>query len=315
MVTRIMDMGKKFKQRDKTLHIAIELVDRYFLDRKSQSDKDIQSMSPRVITVFVTTCFLIASKYDEIDDRLVFINDVQSYYKRLPGGPSTIGGAPTYTDIVECERLLLKFFEWDLGFVMPIHFIEMFLANGVLFESEYNKNISKTKQTAKKISARCYEILDEMIRQKDCFKNQGFSGNQVASMVVYTARQEVLNLTRARHIWPKELQLISRQTDKQVKKLARKYRAGNRIHRIEPFEDNAAAIQKMNHGILTDQSKQLYKMNDPSLVSPKASVAVRDHLISSEKISVDIPVAQIVIPAARKRTGAADGRKTIDQTS
>ena len=54
---------------------------------------------------------------------------------------------------------------------------------------------------------------------------------------------------------PKELQLISRQTDKQVKKLARKYRAGNRIHRVEPFEDNAAPIQKINHGILADQSK------------------------------------------------------------
>jgi hypothetical protein len=93
---------------------------------------------------------------------------------------------------------------------MPIHYIEMFLANGVLFESEHNKNISKTKQTALKISSKCYEILDEMIRQKSCFKNQGFSGNQVASMIVYTARQEVLNLTRARHIWPKELQLISR---------------------------------------------------------------------------------------------------------
>ena len=44
-------------------------------------------------------------------------------------------------------------------------------------------------------------------------------------------------------------------------------------------------------------------------------MAVRDHLISSEKISVDIPVAQIVIPAARKRTGAVEGRKAKDATS
>jgi hypothetical protein len=32
----------------------------------------------------LTTCFLIASKYDEIDDHLVFINDVQRYYQRIP---------------------------------------------------------------------------------------------------------------------------------------------------------------------------------------------------------------------------------------
>jgi hypothetical protein len=45
---------------------------------------------------------------------------------------------PSYTDIVETERMLMHFFDWDLGFVMPIHFVEMFLANGVLFETEYN---------------------------------------------------------------------------------------------------------------------------------------------------------------------------------
>ena len=78
---------------------------------------------------------------------------------------------PTYDEIVECERHLLAFFEWDLGFVMAFHYIEMFLANGVLFESEYNKNISKTKLTAKKISSKCYEILDEMVRQRSSFKN------------------------------------------------------------------------------------------------------------------------------------------------
>jgi hypothetical protein len=41
--------------------------------------------------------------------------------------------------------MLMKFFEWDLGFVLPIHFVEIFLANGVLFESEHNKSITKNK--------------------------------------------------------------------------------------------------------------------------------------------------------------------------
>ena len=78
-------MGKKFNQRIKTLHIAIELIDRFFLDKRSQSNQDIQLMTPRILSIFLTTCFLIASKYDEIDDQLVFINDVQRYYNRLGG--------------------------------------------------------------------------------------------------------------------------------------------------------------------------------------------------------------------------------------
>ena len=142
-------------------------------------------MTPRAVTIILTTCFLIASKYDEIDDHLVFINDVQRYYARLP---QFQGQSPSYNDVVETERMLMKFYEWDLGFVMPIHFVEIFLANGVLFEGEYNKNIVKTKETAKKISEKAYELLDEMIKQNFCFKNQGFSGNQVASMIIYTAR-------------------------------------------------------------------------------------------------------------------------------
>lgn len=40
-------------------------------------------MNPRVTSIYTTTCFLIASKYDEIDDQLVFINDVQKYYEKL----------------------------------------------------------------------------------------------------------------------------------------------------------------------------------------------------------------------------------------
>jgi len=35
LVDRIFQMGQKFKQRVKTLHIAIELMDRFFLDKRS----------------------------------------------------------------------------------------------------------------------------------------------------------------------------------------------------------------------------------------------------------------------------------------
>jgi len=148
----------------------------------------------------MVTCFLIASKYDEIDDQLVFINDVQKYFNK-----NGLSNPPSWSDVVETERMLMNFFGWDLGFVLPIHFVEMFLANGVLFESEELASIQKTKFTAQKLSEKCYEILNEMVKQKTCFKNEGFSGNQVAAAIVYLARKEVFNLSKAKQIWPKEL--------------------------------------------------------------------------------------------------------------
>jgi len=68
LVDKILAMGKKFNQRTKTLHIAIEIMDRFFLDKRAQSMQGYQVMSPRIVTIVMTTCFLIASKYDEIDD-------------------------------------------------------------------------------------------------------------------------------------------------------------------------------------------------------------------------------------------------------
>jgi len=56
----------------------------------------------------------------------------------------------------------MNFYGWDLGFVLPIHFVEMYLANGVLFESE--KITNKSKETAELVANRCYEVLNEMIQ-------------------------------------------------------------------------------------------------------------------------------------------------------
>jgi hypothetical protein len=66
---------------------------------------------------------------------------------------------------------LLNFFNWDIGFVIPYHFVEMFLANGVLFKSDKVFGMEKNYETAEKISAKSYELLNTMIKVRDSFKN------------------------------------------------------------------------------------------------------------------------------------------------
>ena len=317
LVDRILAMGKKFNQRTKTLHIAIEIMDRFFLDKRAQSMSGYQSMSSRLITIVMTTCFLIASKYDEIDDQLVFINDAQKYFQRI-GQTNN----PTYTDIVETERMLMNFFGWDLGFVMPIHFVEMFLANGILFETEHNSNITKNKATAKKLADKCYEVLNDMIKQNTCFKNQGFSGNQVASMIIYTARQEVLNLSRARYIWPKELQLISRQTEKEVRKLASIYKKNSKKYRHEPFSDDLIANEQTSYSnkvtLIVDLTKQrssaMQSYNDPALVSPKAKQLKEQFSSEKRQTAEKIPVAQITMPGMSKKLINSNTKNTLSSS-
>ena len=87
-------------------------------------------LSGRCFSVFCTTFFLIASKFDEIDDRLVFIQDVQEYYKSIHINRNSRDEdlIPHYNDIVECERLVMKFFDWNINFTVlsPLMFLEAF---------------------------------------------------------------------------------------------------------------------------------------------------------------------------------------------
>ena len=54
---------------------------------------------------------------------------------------------------------------------MAIHFVEMFLANGVLFAAEEGLKVGKSRATAGEISSKSYELLDEMLKEQDAFKN------------------------------------------------------------------------------------------------------------------------------------------------
>ena len=68
LLERLAELSKKFKQRTKTRHLATELLDRFFLDKANQSESLASSMTPLNWSMYLVTCFLIASKYDEIDD-------------------------------------------------------------------------------------------------------------------------------------------------------------------------------------------------------------------------------------------------------
>lgn len=127
IISRIYALGQRFHQRAKTIHIACELIDRYFLSPKCQTKVD-----GRTLSIFLCTCFLIASKLDEIDDRLVFVSDVQKYLKSTKHAQVM----PSWSEVVETERHLMSFFDWNISFPLPIHFLEMFLAQGVLFNSD-----------------------------------------------------------------------------------------------------------------------------------------------------------------------------------
>lgn len=75
-------MGVKFRQARETIHIAIEMIDQYYL-RMSQILRFDQFRSellqPSAVILHQLTCLLVASKYDEIDDNITAIRDLREY--------------------------------------------------------------------------------------------------------------------------------------------------------------------------------------------------------------------------------------------
>ena len=80
----------------------------------------------------------MASKYEEIDYNLVRIIFLRAYIRNqlYLAKADAKELTPTDDDIIECERSILAHFNYNIGFVLPIHFVRNILANGVVFSNE-----------------------------------------------------------------------------------------------------------------------------------------------------------------------------------
>ena len=62
-------MGGKLKQREDTVYLSIALLDKVFTERILYTTK-------KNLNLCLLTCFLIASKYDELDENIPLIRDL-----------------------------------------------------------------------------------------------------------------------------------------------------------------------------------------------------------------------------------------------
>ena len=106
---------------------------------------------------YQVTAILIASKLNEVDDRIVYLTKMLDWIKSMfqrndkkwqtssrgrsqdtidKKGDKKGQLVPTFESIVEAERRVLAHFQWDINFVLPLTFVRILLSQGVLFTSE-----------------------------------------------------------------------------------------------------------------------------------------------------------------------------------
>jgi len=138
-------------QARETIHIAIELIDRYYLENSqklSLNDYKAGFMHPRKVILHQLVFILIASKLNECDDNITVMNHLIQYIqcqleRKLVKDKSLV---PSFDQVVECERAILNHFGWNLNFVLPINFVRLHLAQGVLFSYELKPYKDKLPQ-------------------------------------------------------------------------------------------------------------------------------------------------------------------------
>lgn len=108
---------------------------------------------------------------------------------------------PSFEQIVECERKLMVFFKWDLKFVLPLHIVRAYLANGVLFSNEFGELIAEKKSHAeiskmkaewsRSITTESLSISDLIVSKGNItYRNE--SSSDIAASIIYLARKNIL---------------------------------------------------------------------------------------------------------------------------
>ena len=76
-MTLILEIAKQFKQRTEVTSLAVEICDRFFM---KQQDFNYTNES---IVLYSMTMLLIASKYDELDEKIPMIKDISRSLCRI----------------------------------------------------------------------------------------------------------------------------------------------------------------------------------------------------------------------------------------
>ena len=153
---RIYELGGNFGMDNLTIHIAIKyfeaimhFVNFYQRNNRQQklpSDpkpvKEVvaktsiyfgKDISPRIKALtsvkkelLMISCLLIAAKFNERDENLIKINDLQKECKN----------SFTFKNIISWEAKILQELKWNLLIQTPLHYLKIFSWTGVTFESD-----------------------------------------------------------------------------------------------------------------------------------------------------------------------------------
>ena len=150
MLELVYVVGECLKQSTLTIHLAVNYLDR-FLSAKNKLYPEIQANRIKIavfrdhsLDAVSMTCLLLASKFDEIDDNIPLISEFTRAHSivrdrleaEFAGKKSKFRSDLTFRDISKCELTLLNILKWSLNTLTPLHFVQNYVYQGIVFSND-----------------------------------------------------------------------------------------------------------------------------------------------------------------------------------
>eukprot|EP00808_Paulinella_micropora_P017193 g65963.t1 len=132
VVDWMCEVGEEFQFATTTTHIAIKYLDRLL---------GTLEVAKARIQLVAMACIFVAAKYDEPDDMLPTLAELNECAEN----------AYTIDLIRDMESMVLKYLDWNLGVVVPLHFLSLWIDAGAVFPDD--------RVSGQPVSKRCVKYL------------------------------------------------------------------------------------------------------------------------------------------------------------
>lgn len=128
MVDFLVEMGDRFKLRNLTIHLGVELADVFFHSQLAQT-LPLNEGEPKLWHLYALVALMLGSKFDECDAGIPFYSEFKK---------STQRANFSQEEFVKIEKqFLIEVLDWGMfDRALPIHYLYLLLSQGICFEDD-----------------------------------------------------------------------------------------------------------------------------------------------------------------------------------
>ncbi|CAI2363042.1 unnamed protein product [Moneuplotes crassus] len=192
LIEFVLQIGDRLSQRTLTMQIAVNYLDRLFeIGHLELIKKDKH--------LWAVTALLLASKYDELDQNIPYIQEFGKVSSRAKY---------TYEEVTKCEAKFLDLLKWDLISICPSYFLSVLLylcdpANAKPVEKAKKMGLTMSKDKLKQMN-KFSEFFMDIAYQSLELQKYKFSIQAIASLI---AARKILGI---KPMWDKSLESFTK---------------------------------------------------------------------------------------------------------